>query len=165
MAFDYAEAEKHRVRTREFCKEWTFLALRVVIGSGFLVHGFAKLDRGPDSFAAVLEWMQVPVPHAMAWIVTLTEVLGGLALLIGAFIVLVSIPLVAINVVAMLGVHLQHGFSSVKTIGLTAAGPQFGPPGFEVNLLYIAGLLAIGAGGSAGLWSVDRLLARNRHPA
>ena len=31
MAFDYAEAEEHRVRTREFCKEWTFLALRVGI--------------------------------------------------------------------------------------------------------------------------------------
>lgn len=165
MAFDFAEAEKRRVRTRELWKEWTPLALRVVIGSGFLVHGFAKLERGPDKFAAVLEWMDVPVPHAMAWIVTLTEVFGGLALLIGAFIVLVSIPLVAINVVAMFGVHLQHGFSSVKTIGLTAAGPQFGPPGFEVNLLYIAGLLAIATGGSAGVWSVDRLRARDGHPA
>lgn len=55
MAFDYAEAEKRRVRTRESWKEWTLLALRVIIGSGFLVHGFAKLDRGPDSFAAVLK--------------------------------------------------------------------------------------------------------------
>jgi putative oxidoreductase len=26
---------------------------------------------------------------------------------------------------------------------LTADGPQFGPPGYEVNLLYIAGLLAL----------------------
>jgi hypothetical protein len=63
--------------------------------------------------------------------------------------------------VAMLTVHLRNGFSSVNTIGLTAAGPQFGPPGYEVNLLYVAGLLALMSGG-AGSWSVDARLARAR---
>jgi len=72
----------------------------------------------------------------------------------------VSIPLIVIHLVAMFFVHSQYGFSSVNTIGLTEAGPQFGPPGFEVNLLYIAGLLAIVMGGGAGAWSIDRLLAR-----
>jgi putative oxidoreductase len=56
-------------------------------------------------------------------------------------------------------VHLKYGFSSVNTIGLTADGPKFGPPGYEVNLLYIAGLLALALGG-AGDFSVDRILAR-----
>jgi putative oxidoreductase len=51
-------------------------------------------------------------------------------------------------------------FGSVNTVGLIAAGPKFGPPGVEVNLLYIAGLLAIVLSGGAGPWSVDRLLAR-----
>jgi putative oxidoreductase len=37
--------------------------------------------------------------------------------------------------------------------------PQFGPPGYEVNLLYIAGLLVLILGG-AGPFSIDRLLAR-----
>jgi putative oxidoreductase len=61
--------------------------------------------------------------------------------------------------VAMLTVHLRYGFSSINTIGLTADGPKFGPPGYEVNLLYIAGLVSLILGG-AGAMSVDRLLSR-----
>jgi hypothetical protein len=63
--------------------------------------------------------------------------------------------------VAMFTVHLRYGFSAINTIGLTADGPQFGPPGYEVNLLYIAGLLALILGG-AGAFSIDRLLARRK---
>jgi putative oxidoreductase len=44
---------------------------------------------------------------------------------------------------------------------LTADGPQFGPPGYEINLLYIAGLLALMLGG-AGPLSIDRCLARKK---
>src|SRR5262245_34881806 len=49
-------------------------------------------------------------------------------------------PLIVMMLVAMFTVHLRYGFSAINTIGLTADGPQFGPPGYEVNLLYIAGL-------------------------
>jgi putative oxidoreductase len=59
----------------------------------------------------------------------------------------------------MFTVHLRYGFSAINTIGLTADGPQFGPPGIEVNLLYIACLVALILGG-AGVFSIDRLLAR-----
>ena len=150
------------LRNKQFWSQWAPLALRLVIGYGFLVHGLAKLGRGPQKFAGVLEWMGIPLPGLMAWVVTLAEIFGGLAILAGAFVLIVSIPLAIIHVVAIFGVHLQYGFSSVKTVGLTQAGPQFGPPGFEVNLLYLAGLLAIVMGGGAGAWSVDRLLARRR---
>jgi hypothetical protein len=34
----------------------------------------------------------------------------------------------------MFTVHLKYGVSAVNTIGLTADGPRFGPPGYEVNL-------------------------------
>src|SRR6516164_661069 len=61
--------------------------------------------------------------------------------------------------VAMFTVHLKYGFSSINTIGLTRDGPQFGPPGYEVNLLYIAGLLSLILGG-AGALSLDRLVSR-----
>ena len=148
------------VRNRELWSQWAPFALRLVIGYGFIVHGWAKLSRGPDKFAGVLEWMDVPLPELVAWVVTLVEIFGGLAIMVGSWVTLVSIPLIAIHLVAMFGVHWKYGFSSVNTVGLTAAGPQFGPPGFEVNLLYIAGLLAIVMSGGAGAWSVDRWLAR-----
>jgi putative oxidoreductase len=92
---------------------------------------------------------------------TLVELLGGLAIFAGAFVAVVSVPLIVMMLVAMFTVHLRYGFSAVNTIGLTADGPQFGPPGYEVNLLYIAGLLALILGG-AGALSVDGWRARRK---
>ena len=46
-------------------------------------------------------------------------------------------------ITAMLKVHLQYGFSSVRLKGITAAGAEFGPIGYEMNLLYITGLLTL----------------------
>ena len=100
-----------------------------------------------------------PLPEATAWASTFVELLGGLAIFVGAFVQVVSVPLIVLMLVAMFTVHLKYGFSSVNTIGLTADGPKFGPPGYEVNLLYIAGLLALILGG-AGDFSVDRILAQ-----
>jgi putative oxidoreductase len=73
----------------------------------------------------------------------------------------VSIPLIVMMLVAMFTVHLKYGFSAVNTIGLTEEGPQFGPPGYEINLLYIAGLASLILSG-AGAFSFDRLRTRNR---
>jgi putative oxidoreductase len=61
----------------------------------------------------------------------------------------------------MFTVQLRYGFSSVNTIGLTESGPIFGPPGYEINLLYIAALLAIALAGPGAL-SVDRWLAARK---
>ena len=44
---------------------------------------------------------------------------------------------------------------------LPEAGPQFGMPGYEVNLLYIAGLLALFLRGPTHL-SVDQKLAESK---
>lgn len=60
--------------------------------------------------------------------------------------------------VAMFTVQLHYGFSSVNTIGLNATGPIFGPPGYEINLLYIASLIALALRGPGPL-SVERWLA------
>ena len=142
-------------------RQWAPLPLRLVIGYGFLAHGWAKLSRGPAGFAKLLEQIGAPLPEATAWVSTFIEVLGGLAILAGAFVTAVSVPLIVMMLVAMFTVHLRYGFSAINTIGLTADGPQFGPPGYEVNLLYIAGLLALILGG-AGPFSIDRLLARRK---
>ena len=139
---------------------WVPVPLRVVLGFGFMAQGWAKLSRGPEGFARLLEQIGAPLPEVTAWVSTLIELLGGLAILAGAFVAAVSIPLIVMMLVAMFTVHLRYGFSAINTIGLTADGPQFGPPGYEVNLLYIAGLLALILGG-AGPFSIDRLLARS----
>jgi putative oxidoreductase len=120
-----------------------------------------KWSRGPENFGKLLHQIGAPLPTATAWIVTLLEVFGGLAILVGAFAALVSIPLIVSTLVAMFTVQLRYGFSSVNTIGLTESGPIFGPPGYEINLLYIAALLAIALAGPGAL-SVDRWLAERK---
>jgi putative oxidoreductase len=150
-----------KLPNEELWRQWALLPLRLVIGYGFMAHGWAKLSRGPAGFARLLEQIGAPLPEATAWASTLTEIFGGLAILAGAFVAAVSVPLIVMMLVAMFTVHLRYGFSAINTIGLTPDGPQFGPPGYEVNLLYIAGLLALILGG-AGPLSIDRLLARRK---
>jgi putative oxidoreductase len=137
---------------------WPLLPLRLIIGFGFLTHGLAKWNRGPANFGKLLQQIGVPLPTATAWMVTLLEIFGGLAVFVGAFVAIVSIPLIISMLVAMFTVHLRYGFSAINTIGLTPDGPKFGPPGIEVNLLYIAGLAALVLAGPTAL-SIDGWLA------
>ena len=138
---------------------WAPIPLRLIVGFGFMEHGFAKLSKGPDAFAAILHALAVPAPHLMAWVTILTELLGGLAILLGAFVSLVSLPMAALLLVAIFTVHLPYGFSSIKLIAVTPAGAQFGPVGYECNLLYLACLVALVIGGSGPL-SVDNCARR-----
>lgn len=138
---------------------WAALPLRLIVGFGFMQHGFAKWSKGPDTFAAILQALHVPAPHLMAWATILIELVGGFAVLVGAFVILVSVPMAALLVVAIFTVHLQYGFSSIKLMAVTAAGAQFGPPGYECDLLYLACLAALVLGG-AGPLSIDGLMRR-----
>jgi putative oxidoreductase len=131
----------------------------MMVGCGFMAHGVAKLARGPNAFVAVLHALGVPIPHVMAWSTIFVELIGGFAVLIGAFVWVVSVPMVTVLLVAIFTVHLPYGFSSIKLVAMTNAGPQFGPPGYETALLYIACLAALNLGGSGPL-SVDSVLAR-----
>jgi putative oxidoreductase len=150
-----------RTSMRERIAIWAPIPLRLIVGFGFLQHGFAKLGRGPDHFAAILQALGTPVPHLMAWISILTEILGGLAVLLGALIPLAAIPMAILLIVAILTVHLRFGFSSIKLLAVTVAGPQLGPPGYETNLLYLACLAALVLGGS-GPFSIDEFVRKYR---
>ena len=143
---------------------WAPVPLRLIVGYGFMEHGFAKLARGLDAFPAILQALGMPAPHLLGWLTILVEIFGGLAVLLGALVPLASIPMAAVLLVAMLTVHLPYGFSSIKLLTVTAAGAQFGPPGFETDLLYLACLTALVLGGSGPL-AIDGLLAKRREIA
>src|SRR6476659_8970833 len=160
----------HDARVRRPPGRCALLPLRLEVGYGFLAHGLAKWSRGPASFGALLHQIGVPFPVAAAWMVTLLEVFGGLAILAGVFVALASVPLIVSMLVAMVTVHLRYGFSSINTIGLTTSGPIFGPPGFEIDLLYLGSLIAlallgpgpIAAGGWLRKWLTMRASRRDR---
>ena len=136
--------------------QWWPIPLRLIVGYGFMEHGYAKLARGPESFTGILHALGMPAPGLLAWATILVELFGGLAVLLGAFIPLASIPMAIVLLVAIFTVHLPNGFSSIKLQAVTATGAHFGQPGYETDLLYLAALVALVLGGS-GPWALDRL--------
>ena len=144
--------------------QWAAIPLRLMVGYGFMQHGYAKLIKGPAAFVSILDALGVPYAHAMAWLTILIELLGGFAVFVGAGVPLISVPLAGLLVVAMLSVHLPYGFSSIKLIAVTLAGAQFGPPGYECDLLYLTCLAALVLIGS-GPFSVDGLFSRKPSPS
>ncbi len=135
------------------------IPLRLVVGYGLLSHGLAKWHRGPDAFAAILHTIGVPAPKLMAWVTIATELLSGIAILIGSFVSLVSIPSIILLAVAIFTVHLPYGFSSIKLLGVSHGRAQFGPPGYECDLLYIASIVTLVLIGPTP-WSVDSYRSR-----
>lgn len=106
-------------------------------------------------FAGILQATGAPLPHLMAWVTIVTEIVCGLAFLTGAFVALVNIPAIILLGVAIFTVHLPYGFSSIKLMSVENGRAQFGPPGYECDLLYIACIVTLVLI-SPSPWSVDR---------
>jgi putative oxidoreductase len=152
-----------QLQGRSGLAHWAPLPIRLIVGFGFLEHGLAKLEKGPEHFVDIVNALGTPLPHLMAWLTIWIELLGGLAVMLGALVTPLSIPMAAVLLVAMFTVHVQFGFTSIKLMAVTPQGPTFGPPGVETDLLYLAGLAALVLGGSGPLaidhW-IGKLLAR-----
>jgi putative oxidoreductase len=144
---------------------WQAVPLRLIVGFGFMQHGYAKLARGSAHFTAILHALGVPAPDLLAWATIGVELLGGLAVFLGFLTPLASVPMAIVLLVAIFTVHLPNGFSSIKLLSVDAAGAHFGQPGYETDLLYLAALAALVLGGSGPL-ALDNLLfyARGRKP-
>jgi putative oxidoreductase len=139
------------------------LIIRLVVGIGFLQHGIAKIVNGPDKFALNLAGLGVPYPELMAPATVVFEVGCGLAMIAGLLVPIVVVPMAAILAVALFTVHLRFGFSSIKLQAVTADGIKFGPPGYEVILLYLVCLAALVVFG-AGPYSIDAWLRQRVRP-
>jgi putative oxidoreductase len=140
---------------------WYAIPLRLVLGYGFVAHGYAKLARGPEHFVAVLHAIGLPWPELLGLATVIIEIVGGLMILLGAFVPVATVPMSIVLLVATFTVHLQNGFSSIKLMSFDASGAHFGQPGYETDLLYLAGLLALCAAG-AGPLSIDGVLNARR---
>lgn len=141
--------------------EWGPLPLRLLLGFCFIFHGLPKISSlaGHQGFAQGLGSLGIPAPGVLAWVVGLMEVVGGLTLILGAFVVVTSALLTIVMLVAMFKVHFAAGFSFLNIKSMGPDGPVFGLPGYEVNLLYIAVLVSLIMSG-AGALSIDQLRGR-----
>lgn len=143
----------------ERLKELAPVPLRLVVGYGFFAHGVAKLERGPEHFVSIVQAIGLPFAEAMAWLTIVLEVGGGLSMMAGFLVPFLAVPMLVILAVAIVTVHAQFGFSSIKLLAVTPNGARFGPPGMETDLLYIAALAALVLGGP-GPFAVDNSLRR-----
>ena len=112
--------------------------LRITIGIVFLVHGYQKLFKfGFHGVANGFAHFGIPFPLASAVVVTLVEFVGGI-LLIAGVATRVAAALNAIDMaVAVLAVHLKHGF--------------YGPMGFELPLVLLAATVCLTLSGGGML--------------
>jgi putative oxidoreductase len=120
--------------------------VRVVTGIVFLAHGWQKVfTYGLAGVTGSFTQMGVPLPGITAPLVSLVELLGGLALIVGLLTRLAAVGL-AINMLgAILLVHLSAGF--------------FLPNGYEFAFTLMANCIAIALMG-AGEYSVDAGISR-----
>jgi putative oxidoreductase len=135
------------------------LPLRLALGMGLIYHGMPKLTLGGHrDFVGMLQSSSVPLPEFSGWLVGAFEVIGGSLLVLGMWTAVVATLGVIEMTFAMVAVHLPYGFSFINIVDVTESGPEFGMPGYEVNLLYIAGFLSLMAMGS-GAFSIEALRA------
>jgi len=121
----------------------SLLLARLIIAYGFWEPAVNKW-RDIDSVAQWFGSMGIPLPTLNAYMSASTEVLGVVLLTLGLFTRLISIPLMVIMVVAIVTVHITHGFSA-------------GNNGFEIPLYYMLFLFIFVSHG-AGKFSLDHLL-------
>ena len=130
---------------------WGLTVLRVVVGIVFLVHGAQKLFVfGFGGVAGLLEGLGVPAPGLFAVVVTVVEIVGGIALILGLFTRVAAIMLAVDMLVATLTAHLSNGFFA-----------QNG--GYEFTLLLLAASVALAVAGP-GEAALDRIIAARGNP-
>lgn len=120
------------------------LVARIVLGAIFAAHGYQKLVTfGLAGVTESFRGMGVPVPEVAAPVVALVELVGGIALIAGAFTGVVGLLLAIDMLVAALIAHLPQGL-------FIEAG------GWELVGALGAGALVLAAVG-AGRFSLDGL--------
>ena len=126
---------------------FALLIARIGLGIVFVAHGWQKFDEmGLAGTQASFAKMGAPAPELTAYYSTFVELVGGAALLIGAFTAVAGVLLALDMLGALLVVHIDKGVF-------------VGEGGYELVVALGVGALLVAVFG-AGRYSVDGLLGR-----
>ncbi len=130
------------------CEHWGQFLLRLALGPIFIAHGYQKMFvNGHAKVAGNLTNLGIPLPEVSAWLLMLTEFVGGIMVLLGILTRWASIPIAFAMLVAILAVHLKNG--------LTGQG------GFQFPLALMMMALALVLQGG-GKFSSDSLFRKKK---
>ena len=126
--------------------EEAILAARLIMGVPFVLWGTMKLRGGEAKLVPVLSALGLPDAKALAYLVGVCELAGGLCVVLGYPLVAVSVPLGLWCVVTALVAHkndmnqmLAHITMCGGFFALAAAGP---------------GRIALFGGAPTGVWGI-----------
>lgn len=130
-------------------RAWGIAAARITLGLIFLMHGYQKMFQfGVPAVVDNFGQLGMPIPAVTGLLITLLELVGGLALIIGLFTRGVALLFTAEFLVAVTAVHLPNGFFAANG-------------GVEFPLMLLAGsFLLVLAGG--GALTVDRWIQKRK---
>ena len=129
------------------------LAVRVLIGWGFILAGWGKLTNIATT-AAYLAKLGIPQPELNAWLAGLSETVGGACLILGLASRVTTIPLIGTMVVAYATAHKEI-FGDLVAAPNDFVKEFLGPSAPPTP--YLLGVLAVFLFGP-GLFSVDGVL-------
>lgn len=124
-------------------RSFSLLLARLAVAYGFYEPAKMKWS----GISSVAEWfgsMGIPFPTLNAYMAASAEAAGVVLLTLGLLTRAISIPLIVVMIVAIVTVHLPHGFSA-------------GDNGYEIPLYYMLFLFIFLSNG-AGKFSLDRVL-------
>jgi putative oxidoreductase len=130
-------------RFYELAEPLSWLVIRVAVGWNLLVHGWAKVQRGPSAFVG--PFVQMGFDPALPWIwsALFIEFVGGIGILIGLFTRFFAAA-AAIEMLVITVCYWNAGFSWLQR-------------GYEYTLLWGLVCFAVALRGG-GPYSVDRKL-------
>ena len=118
------------------------LALRLVAGPAFILHGWPK-------FQHAFSWMGASMPPWLQALAAFAEFAGGMAILAGLLTQLAASGIACVMLVAMFMVHIPKGDPFV--------GNQAHPASWEIAAVYLAIMVVLMLRG-AGTVSLDALV-------
>lgn len=130
----------------ETWKDVALFILRVALGAIFFYHGYVKFGMGADQVAGFLGQVGIPMASFFSPVLIWAEMIGGIALILGACTHWVSKVMIIISIVAFAMVHMKNGFN-------------IGNGGYEfIMLIFAASFVTMVFG--AGKFSVDNYLMK-----
>ncbi len=111
-----------------------YIALRVTVSILLIIHGIARASLGiVDDFGGFLDMIGFPFGVAIAWAITITEIVGGLLLALGRWTQILALYFAGQLVLGIILVHAQEGWFVVGA----------GRNGVEYSVLLIVVLLVL----------------------